>query len=238
MYILLSTQSAMERSLKFRIDKLGKGNLAEIINVEKKAFIPPIQASKETIVGRLEKGHTYLGVYEGDHLVGTSAFRYVQFNPDLEEFVRRYPSFEEYANSPNDKDVNGMVIYNLGVIPEYRGGRNASLLLSHAFSIAKDKGLDYVIGDGRIPSYNGGYDYPSHERFERNPLIRETIDRSLKEGTLPDREILKKDPITGFYLLAIPNVKILGVTDEKFCAEDRPTGGRKVIVYVDLTEEK
>ena len=58
-----------------KIIKLGLKDLDRIVQVERAAFIPPIQATREKIQARLKKGHTYLGIEDSGKLIGTLACR-------------------------------------------------------------------------------------------------------------------------------------------------------------------
>lgn len=214
-----------------QIIQLGESNLREIMNVEQRAFIPPIQTTEENIKQRLRMGHVYFGALVDGKLVGTFACRRGVFNPDFEDFMKRYPNFEEYADQPETGDKNAMIGYSLGVIPRNRNAQVSKKLLLTAIEFGLSSGLDFLVGDGRIPSFNGSSEYPEFEKYEKDPALREAVDTHFRGGSLPSREIFERDPITGFYLRALPKLKVLGVTPSSFWPGDMPCGGHMVILY-------
>jgi len=215
------------------IRQLYESDMERILDIERKAFIPSIQTAEETIRRRLSKGHTYLGIDVMGELVGTLALRFACFVPDFTDFCRRNPAFCEYAESDNEKEPNAVFVYSLGIIPQYRNGTNAKKLIRSAFDIAKQKGVDFLVGDARIPSYNGSNNLP-YEHFERNDTLRRAVDEYFRTGILPPRELIEQDPVAGFYLRIFPEGEILGITDERFWEGDEPCGGHMVIEYLEL----
>ena len=216
-----------------KIIKLVNSDIESILNVENNSFIPSIQANKETILDRLNKGHTYLGATQEGKLIGAIAFRFAHFSPDFSDFKIRQPTFEEWANEKSDSEGNAIFAYSLGVIPKYRSGIISKKLLKKTIEMACDCKKEFLVGDGRIPSYNGSNEN-GFENFHRNEALREAINKYLKNDVVIPRDILSQDPIVGLYMKLIPELKILGVTDSKFIEEDYPAGGHRVIVYVDL----
>jgi len=209
-------------------------DIAQILEVERRAFIPSIQATEEVIRERLNKEHIYLGVGEGIELTGTLAMRFARFTPNFADFVRRNPKFFHYAEKWNEQNANAVFIYSLGVVPEHRNGRSARSLLQGAFYIAKQRGMDFLVGDARVPSYNGSTQNPQHEQFERNEELHRAIDNYFKTGRLPKRELMEQDHVIGFYLTTFPQSRILGITRENFWKGDEPCGGHMVIGYVEV----
>ena len=217
-----------------KIKKLTKENLEEILDVERKAFIPSIQATEEVIRRRLNKEHVYLGVESGKKLIGTLALRSAHFIPDFADFCRRNPTFLEYAKNDNEQDANAVFVYSIGTIPQHRNGINARNLLQGAFDIAKQKGVVFLVGDARVPSYNGSYNNSDYERFDKNEAVHRAIDEYFKTGILPSRKLIEQDPVAGFYLKVFPKAEVLGITDENFWKGDEPCGGHMVIEYLKL----
>ncbi len=212
-----------------KIIQLSQRDLERIMDVEERAFISSIQTSEENILVRLNKNHIYLGAEIDDRLVGTLAFRYAQFIPDFLDFCKRNPLFDEYAEKQNDKDVNAVFVYTIGIVPNHRNGINAKNLLFEAVEFGKKNGMEYLIGDARVPSYNGSNNLP-YEKFDKNQELHEAIDNYFKTGKIPE-ELIRKDPVSGFYLKVLPELKVLGITDENFWKEDEPCGGHMVIGY-------
>ncbi|MDP1694317.1 MAG: hypothetical protein Q8L34_02140 [Candidatus Woesearchaeota archaeon] len=219
-----------------KIKELKKTDLEDILRVETKAFIPPIQADKKVIGDRLNKNHIYLGAFiEGntDLLVGTVACRQDQFVPDFADFIVKHPNFEKWANRKSEPVANALFIYSLGVVPEYRNGLVAKALIGKALEVAQLQKKDFFVGDMRVPSYNGSC-YPGFEKIKQNHYVKSVIDESLLCGKTMGIKELAQDPIVGFYLRILPRLRALGITDAKFLEKDVPSGGRRVLVYQDL----
>jgi hypothetical protein len=106
------------------------------------------------------------------------------------------------------------------------------VLLHAALGFAKLQHRDFLVGDARIPSYNGSEQYPAHEHFKKDQGLHDAIDIALKNGTLPSADALKRDPVAGFYLQVFLNACLLGITDENFWKGDEPCGGHMAIGYV------
>src|SRR3989344_7879518 len=163
-----------------RIKKLTKENLEEILDVERKAFIPLIQATEEVVRRRLNKEHVYLGVESGKKLIGTLALRFTNFVPDFTIFCIKNPTFSKYAEKDNESNANAIFVYSIGIVPQYRDGVNARNLLQEAFNIAKQKGMEFLIGDARVPSYNGSCQNIPYEQFGKNEKVYKAVDRYFK----------------------------------------------------------
>ncbi len=216
-----------------KIIKLTEGNLEQIMEVEKQAFIPSIQTNEKIINRRLQRDHIYLGATIKDNLVGTLAIRFAQFIPDFNDFCERYPTFDEYAELPNEVNANAGFIYSIGIVPQYRNGINAKKLLQGAFDLVIQKKLGSLVGDGRVPSYNGSNNLP-YEKHNKNENIHKMIDNYFVTKIFPPMDVLMNDPVTGFYLRNFPKTKILGITDPNFWKGDEPCGGHMIILYQDL----
>ena len=209
-----------------KIVQLNICNLEKIIEVESGAFIPPLQASRQKIIKRLSLNHFYFGAEIDSNLVGTLAFRYSTFSLiNRADFPR---TFEEFVNHPNTERSNAILVYSLGILPEYRGKNSALKLLNEAFEFAKRSGIEYVFGDGRCPSYNGSNDFPQ-ERIEKSQEFKESIDECIAHGFNPSVKELLKDSTLAFY------IKFVGLKPLKlipnFIPEDKPAGGHRVILY-------
>ena len=219
---------------KQNVIKLGTSDLDRLMDVERRAFIPSIQTTEEIIRKRLSQEHVYLGVEVESELVGTLALRFAKFTPDFLDFTRRNPTFDEYAERRNEGDANAVFVYSIGTIPAHRNGANAKNLLQGAFNIAKQKGMEFLVGDARVPSYNGSRENPQYEQFDTNEELHKAVDEYFKTGTLPSRSLIEKDPVAGFYLRVFSEGKVLGITDEQFWRGDKPCGGHMIIEYLKL----
>jgi len=213
--------------------RLDEKDLFRILEVERTAFIPSIQTIEEVIRNRIRKNHVYLGVEQGK-LVGTLALRFARFAPDFSDFCIRNPTFNEYAERDNDKDANAVFVYSIGIVPRHRNAVNARQLLNGAFEIAKSNGMDFLVGDARVPSYNGSSKNPDYEYFNQNDKLHMAIDEYFRTGILPPIELIKQDPVAGFYLRVFPKGKILGITNSGFWLGDDPCGGHMIIEYQKL----
>lgn len=211
---------------RFKTKRLGISDLDEIVEVERLAFIPLLQASKEKIKLRLQRDHIYLGLKNQGNLIGTLAYRYAHFSPqDKKSFPK---TFNEFSNNPNEDNTNTIFGYSLGVIPEYRSRESTLELVNTALKLAQERGMSYAVADGRCPSYNGSLQF-EQEKILQNKIFKEAIDKWIKQQERPPLETLLKDPVLAFFhlfakaglLWLIPN----------FIPEDKPAGGHRVILY-------
>jgi len=211
-----------------KIIRLTQNDLDRILEVETGAFIPPLQASKETILKRLNLNHVYLGSELDGQLIGTLAFRYSTFSPeDLANFPR---TFDEFANDPNTEQANAMFGYSLGFIPESRG-RSTLELMDKATEFAKMNSMEYVVAEGRCPSYNGSDEFPQ-EIIMQNPEFRKILDESITKGITPSKRDLLKDPNLAFYILFAKGEPLTLIPN--FNPEDKPSGGHRILLYKKL----
>lgn len=209
-------------------------DIGKILDLEKTAFIPSIQTTEKIIRERLNKNHIYLGIEIEEKLVGTLALRFAHFVPEFMDFCKRNPTFYDYAERENEKNANSVFVYSIGINPKYRNGINAKKLLLGAFNIAKQRKLDFLVGDARIPTYNGSDKNLRYEQFDKNGNLHLAVDEYFKTGVLPSRELIEQDPVAGFYLKLFPQGKILGITNENFWKGDKPCGGHMIIEFLRL----
>ena len=52
------------------------------------------------------------------------SFVFAYFIPNFQDFIEKYPTFDEYAELPNDENANAVFVYNLGIIPQHRNASN------------------------------------------------------------------------------------------------------------------
>ncbi len=210
------------------VKKLTSTDTYQMMEVEKKAFIPPLQASKEKILYRLEKNHPYLGLYDSEKIVGTIAFRYGRFSPQFPSGIPR--TADMYANLPNEKDPNVIFCYSLGIIPSYRQMSNALLLINSMLSTAKKNHpkLEYLLGEGRFPSYKGSMDY-DQEKISHRQKCTVTIDKCLKENRPLTRGEMREDPLLAFYQKFVRMLPFELIPH--FSSGDHPSGGHRLMMY-------
>ena len=208
---------------------LGLKDIKRIMQTERLSFIPAIQASEESVRLRLRLGHIMLGAEMAGRLVGKICFSYANFSPnDFEGFPK---TFQEFSHQPRPERHNSVFVYNLDVIPSYRGDKASSLLLRTMFERVKKDGCAYLICDGRPSSYNGSD--AKEEQVRQNPDFKAAIDRFLAGGPFPTDKELMKDPTLALYIRVAGGAKFLWVIPD-FLPEDKPAGGIRVIMYKEL----
>ncbi len=215
------------------VRKLVSENIDSILRVESKSFIPPLQATRDTILKRLGEGHTYLGAFGGNgdgEMTGIASFRSGYFSTDFRDFLNQYHNFKQWVDGESIEKGNALLIYNLGVVPTQRNGIFAKSLIDKIIELGRLNGKEFVAGDGRIPSYNGS-NYPGYEFIKQNPEVKKAFDDYLNHGGNLSKSKVTQDKLLGFYLRVFPNANILGATGPKFIPEDVPAGGHRVILY-------
>jgi len=195
-------------------------DLERIVEVERAAFIPPLQASPEKITKRLSLGHVYLGLETDNKLVGTLAFKFSDF-----EIPR---TFYEFSDGPSKG--NAVFIYSLGILPEYRG-RNTLELIDSALKFSGMSGMQYSVADGRMPSYNGSLEF-HQERILQDPEFKKIIDGHITRGTTPSIEETKLDPNLAFLVRFVHGKPLKLIPN--FMPEDKPSGGHRIILCKEL----
>ena len=203
---------------------LDESDLEAIVEVEKKAFISELQEEEEIIKIRLRMNHTYVGAFEDEKLVGTLGFRYALFNPNEKE---KFPkTCEKFANKPNENGANTIFVYTLGVIPEYRRLNLVLGLIQNSFDTARSQRAEFMVAEGRIPSYNGSL----HEKIKCKRDVKSAVDEALESKMdLPVLNKLLKDPLLGFYHRYV-KVKFLWLIPH-FTPEDIASGGYRIIFF-------
>lgn len=215
----------MKSEIGYKI--LNESDLGAIIEVEKKAFVPELQASEEIIRKRLQMNHIYVGAIKNKKVVGTLGFRYAFFNQNDKD---NFPSTcRDFANKPYESGANAMFVYTLGIIPTDRKLNLVLGLIQYSFDVARSQGAELMAAEGRIPSYNGSL----KENIKYKAEVKLVVDDALKSKVdFPALDKLLKDPLLGFYrryvkvdfLWLIPN----------FTPEDTASGGHRVIFYKEL----
>lgn len=211
------------------IRKVSENDISTIMEVEETSFISPIRTTEFNIRRRIGLGHTYLVVFDGTKPVGTIAFRNARFSP--QNYTQFPKTFAKYAEEPNELKANSAFVYTLGVIPAYRSGFAAKMLIQAAIAEAKNLGLQYGVGDARCPSFNGSAQWPE-ERFEKNEKVHLAVKEHLNGGPFPKYEVLLQDPVLGFYLKTF-GFKTLWIVPN-FWVGDEPCGNFMVIIYKEL----
>ncbi len=214
-----------EPKLGCEIIILREGNLDEIVDFEQKVFISELQASRETISERLAKGHTILGLFYNGELIGKISFSDGVFSPDDYKIFPK--TFEEYSGQDKIKNPNAVFVYDLGVLPDYRGGAYTGMLVKAVIDIAKQKGIKFVVGEGRLATYNGS----PVEKVEAIPEVKSAIDNFLQGGNFPSDKILIKDKLL-FYYKIMAGMEFLWIIPN--FEKDTASGDFRVIGYLDI----
>jgi GNAT superfamily N-acetyltransferase len=208
------------------IVKLTEADIEKILDVEKRAFIPPLQAERNVISNRLKMNHVYLGAQHNGELVGALAFRYGRFSSD--NFPKK---FHEFADNPNAENPNAIFAYSLGIVPEHRNKGYALKLIESVRDCAKTNNVCYIIGDGRCPSYEGSAEF-EQEKIKQNIEFKNAIDEGIRKGILPKSQDLVKDSTLAFYHRFVKADFLFLIPD--FIPEDKPAGGHRVIIGTKL----
>jgi len=201
-------------------------DINKILLVEHQSFVEEIRASREIIEKRLKLLHTYICCEYQGKVAGTIAFHLDRFDPENKKDFPK--TFNEYSGSANNPDANALFVYSLGVVPEFRDGRVAKSLIKSVSEEAAKSGLEFIVGDGRCPSYNGS----CKEGISQIIKFKELIDNYVKTSHVPEKNEFLLDPLLAFYH------KIIGCKFAwifpKFIPEDAASGGFRVIGYKEI----
>jgi GNAT superfamily N-acetyltransferase len=209
---------------------LGPTDAPRIVDLERRCFIPPLQAKEATICQRFDLGHSMLGVTDQERLIAMIGFCLVEIDP-IDK--RCYPPTETaFCLQPSSDDPNCLVVYNLEVDPAHRRHALPLYLLEEAMQHAKTLGIRHSIGNARVPTFAGSGSALTQEHFPLLPAVREAVERLLRDERPTDHEGLLLDPVLNLYhrltgcdfILALPN----------YAPDDTASGGHRVIVYRDL----
>lgn len=215
--------------LKNKIIQLDRGDLEDILDLERKNFSPEMQASKESIIDRLDKGHIMLGIRDREKLVGKICFSLSKFSPDnKEEFPK---TFSEYSHQAPCEKPNAAFVYDLDVNPNYRGNICVRRLIKAAVDKASLSCCRFFVADCMVSSYNGD----SKKHIRQIPSVKDAIDNYLNGGFFPTDEKLTQDPYLAF-LKRVTGGKYIWIMPN-FMPQDKASGGIRIIGYVDLLEK-
>jgi hypothetical protein len=207
--------------------ELREKDASAIVALEQRCWSPELRASRDIILGRMELGHTMLGIDDGQGaLLGLIAGGYATFSPDAPEL---FPTtFEQMSKLPVREPGNACLVYSLHVDPHMRDGALVRLLIDVGVKYLTSRGYRYVVGHARCPSYNGSDD-PFERPIRREPIFRSAVDRYLESGNLPSDEEITIDPVLRFYR------RIFGCTFWRIIRDfwpiDRASGGMGAVFY-------
>lgn len=214
---------------QIEIVQLGKEDLEDILGLERKSFSPEMQASKDSVFDRLNKGHVMLGIKSNEKLIGKICFSLSNFSPDNREAFPK--AFSDYSHQPRVEKPNAAFVYDLDVNPDYRNTEYARKLIKAAMERALVSGCKFFVADCMTQSYNGN----PKENIKQIPSFKKAIDDYLNGGRFPTDEELMQDSYLAF-LKRFTGGRFLWIMPN-FIPQDRASGGIRIIGYVDLLEK-
>lgn len=213
-----------------QIIDLGPTDVDRIVELERRCFIPPLQADSATLFKRFAAGHQMVGIEVAGRLSALVGYYYTMLDP---EHLDNLPASEtEFCLVPSQPRGNALVVYNLEVSPEQRGLEYPRLLLNFALREAKQLGAVHAFGNARLPSYAGSDPRFRQELIVPNPLLRSAIDAYLECGRFPDASVLDQDPRLGLYR-ALTGCTFLKLLPD-FAPYDTASGGMRLIVHLGM----
>ncbi len=213
---------------------LTESDIDLICDLETETWIPELRAPKETILKRLSLGHKMLAVGSRDKLSGMVAWRYDVFS--LKDAADNFPQhFSEFSNQKSlpKSEAKSAFIYNLGARPSARKQGVGSALLQYAFETIRNDGVKQVFVDSRIPSYQGS-DHGGFEKFVPENDVAETVNRSLSQNFVSEKESLLVDPVLRFYAA---NGFSPWLMKNEFI-QDKSSGNIRIICYINLEQDQ
>jgi hydroxyacylglutathione hydrolase len=213
---------------------LTESDINLICELEKETWIPELRASKQTILKRLSLGHKMLALGTRDKLSGMVAWRYDSFS--LKDSPDKFaPDFNEYANQKSlyKPEAKSAFIYNLGVRFSGREQGVGSALLQYAFETIRTDGINQVFVDSRIPSYQGSV-HGGFEKFTPENEVTETVNKSLSQNFVPEKETLLIDPVLRFYTTNGFNPWLI----KNQFIQDKSSGNIRIICYINLQQDQ
>lgn len=214
--------------MSMNIIQLSKSDIDAIVSLEEICFEACLRASRETLLSRFELGHIMLGLYVDDTLVGVASFSYRWFASKEETKKFADHDWRPFYRMKMTDIFNTVLIYNVELHPSYRGAEYIYYLLNTMMERAATDGCQFLIGISRIPSYNGD----ALNRIAAKPMLKEAVDFYLDGGPFPSEKVLSLDPLLLLYR-HIGNCEVLTLI-EGYVPEDKPSGGKRAIVYTKL----
>lgn len=214
--------------MEIRVAELTRHDLHAIGLLEKACWPAALQASPDILQSRFDSGHTMIGAWQGNALLGLIAYRHVMFDPDdIEAFPK---DFTEFASGPRQQVFNAVYGYNMSIHPAMRGSHLIRDLLSDAIDRVRAEGCRYIVGDGRCPSYNGGVE--SGRTVRQSMEFHMAINRYVSGGHFPTVKEFIADPTLRFFYRTM-HCRFLWILPN-FFPGDLASGGFRVIYCVDL----
>lgn len=214
-------------TLLYMIRQLSVNDIDAIMDLERSTWDPWLQASKDTIIKRLESGHIMLGYTSRSRLNGLISSSYGYFDPeDYEKFPK---TFREFSNRPRLDKYNAAFGYNLAVRPGIRGSPITRNLIMAGIARALSDNCRYIVGDGRCPSYNGSN---GKRTYQQSKEFKNAIDMFTDNLVFPKKKEFLYDPTLALYHRVL-KCEFLWIMPG-FIPEDTSSGGFRIIFYKDL----
>ncbi len=221
---------ALSDSPDVDIKQLHKGDISDIMELENASWICGVKAMDEVFLNRLRMGHIFLGARINGELMAMTCFSYTYVGSITPENLPK--SFVEFSSVPYTGNCNVAFGYSLSVHPKARGSNVLVRLLRATSARANSDGCNYLIGDGRCPSYNGSLVLP--DKIEHSPIFKNAIDRYMDTGEYPaDSEIIC-DPLLRC-LYRYWKCEFIAIFPD-FFPTDIPSGGFRVMYKMDTTK--
>ena len=213
---------------------LSESDINKICELEKKAWIPELRATKETNLKRLRSGHKMLALGKDNKLIGMISWRYDEFSikDDPNKFPQDFIGFS-LKESAHKSKARSAFIYNLGVKGSARKQGVGSSLLQWAFETIRRDGIEQVFVDSRIPSYRGS-NYGEFENVTPANEFAETVNSYFSQHFIYEKEKLLVDPILRFYTT---NGFRPWLIKNEFIQDDS-SGNIRIICYINLEQDE
>ncbi len=211
---------------KFTIGLLDRDAAEEIEKLELASWPVDLAADTDKIAWRFNAAHFMLGARHKDNLLGLACWRLGWLDTST---PNSFPdSFSKFSNSKNEDVFNAAFVYNLCIHPDARGSNLVRLLIKSVLTHAKALKCEYLVGDGRCPSYNGS----KEENIVEELRFKNAVDTAESSGWVISKKDCLYDPVLRFYHKTL-NCEFLWVMPA-FIPEDSSSGGYRVIFYKEL----
>lgn len=199
-----------------------------VVDLEEAAWPPPLRAGRATVEARFGLGHSMMGAWRDERLVGLGCYTLSDLDPREETSFPR--TFAEFSRVPRSAAPTTAYTYNLCIHPAARRLDLTLPLVGRMMADAAGAGCRLAVGDGRCPSYSGSVEAP--DRVRPNPRFRDAIDAWHRTGRRPSDAELLLDPVLRFYRRTT-GCSFLHLRPD-FLPQDAAAGGFRVIFLIDL----
>jgi ribosomal protein S18 acetylase RimI-like enzyme len=172
-----------------------------VVELEQNTWIPPLQASRETISQRIYARHFILLHTQHQQQLPVAAVCWFYTHLSCFEPVVLPYNFNEFSkrNACSENTTNAAYIYNLGTHFNFRRKGIGTETLAEALKKIRQNGIQDVFLDGRCPSYNGSQHH-IQENILPVPEFKKAMNSAFRKGNIPTIDEAQLDPILRFYL--------------------------------------